>query len=245
MKSLNSLIITHSNNKLDIAADKACDWLEALATAYSVLKDGGEHITIVSLHGGQISLDVKSQSSGVTTENIERCRHDAQAVYHFSHSLPLNEVKAENFDLVFLAGGYEAMFDFVNNKSLNRILEDFDHQNKPIGLVGHAAAVLVSLKAVNGEPLVKGRKVTAFSNSEEELERMIDKLPFSLESKLVSLGALYSKGPAFASHVVVDGNIITGQNPASSLQAIRQLLSLAHHNEIMELEGNMTSIVKQ
>lgn len=91
---------------------------------------------------------------------------------------------------------------------------------------------------------MKGRKITAFSNSEEELERMIDKLPFSLESKLVSLGALYSKGPAFASYVVVDGNIITGQNPASSLQTARQLLSLAHHNEIMELEGNMTSIVR-
>src|SRR5665213_1963472 len=132
---------------------------------------------------------------------MERCRKDAQSVYHFSHSLPLNEVKAENFDMVFIAGGYGDMFDFVNNKNLNRILEDFNYQNKPIGLVGHGAAALISLKTVNGEPLVKGRRITAFSNSEEELNGLINKLPFSLESKLVSLGALYSNGPAFASYV--------------------------------------------
>lgn len=244
MKSLNSLIISPSNNKLDVPADKACDWLEALATAYFVLKDGGEYITIVSLHGGQIPLDGKIQSSGAATKNMERCRKDAQSVYHFSHSLPLNEVKAENFDLVFIAGGYGAMFDFVNNKNLNQILEDFNHQNKPIGLVGHGAAALVSLKTVNGEPLVKGRKLTAFSNSEEELDGLIDKLPFSLESKLVSLGALYSNGPAFASYVVIDGNIITGQNPASSLETARQLLSLAHNNKTIQFERNGTSIVK-
>jgi len=244
MKSLNSLIIIPSNNKVDIADDKTCDWLEALATAYFALKDGGEYITIVSLNGGQIPLDLNNQLTDAATENTERCRNDAQAVYHFSHSLPLNEVKAENFDLVFIAGGYGAMFDFVNNKNLNQILGNFNYQNKPIGLVGHGAAVLVSLKTINGEPLVKGRKLTAFSNSEEELDGLINKLPFSLESKLVSLGALYSNGPAFASYVVIDGNIITGQNPASSLETARQLLSLAHNNKTRQLEGNMISIVK-
>jgi putative intracellular protease/amidase len=242
MESLNSLIITTSNNKLD-TTNKTGVWLEALAAPYFILKDGGELITIVSPHGGQIPLDPNSDSPAAATENTIRFQQDPQAIYHFSHSLPINEVKTENFDLVFLAGGYGAMWDFVNNKKLKQILEDFNRQNKPIGLVGHGVAALISLKMNNGDPLVKGKKLTAFSNSEEELSGLNEKAPFLLESKLKSLGALYSKGPDFTSYVVADDNIITGQNPASSIQTAKLVLTLAHRKKkLRNLKASEKSI---
>ena len=238
MKSLKSLIITTSNNKLADTTNKTGVWLEDLAAPYFTLKDGGEYITIVSPQGGQIPLDPKSESTAAATKNTIRFQQDPQAMYHFSHSLPLNEVKTENFDLVFLTGGYGAMWDFINNKMLKQILEDFIHQNKPIGLVGHGVVALVSLTMDNGEPLVKGRKITAFSNSEEKLADLNEKPPFLLESRLISLSALYSKGPDFIGYVVRDGNIITGQNPASSVETAKQLLALAHSlKEINEFES--------
>ena len=239
MKSLRSLIITTSNNKLADTTNKTGVWLEDLAAPYFTLKDGGEYITIVSPEGGQIPIDPQSESAAAATKNTIRFEQDSQAMYHFSHSLPLNEVKTENFDLVFLTGGYGAMWDFVNNKMLKQILEDFIHQNKPIGLVGHGVVALVSLTMDNGEPLVRGRKLTAFSNSEEEFADLNEKPPFLLESRLISLSALYSKGTDFTGYVVRDGNIITGQNPASSVETAKQLLALAHSlNEINEFKSS-------
>jgi putative intracellular protease/amidase len=238
MKSLKCLIITTSNNKLFNTANKTGVWLESLAAPYFIFKDAGEYITIVSPQGGQVPLDSNSNSTAAATENTIRFQQDSQAMYHFSHSLPLIEVKAEDFALVFVAGGYGAMLDFVNNKRLKKILEDFNRQNKPIGLVGHGVVSLISLTRNNGEPFVKGRKLTAFSNSEEELAGLKEKPPFLLESSLKSLGALYSKGPDFTSYVVSDDNIITGQNPASSVDTARQLLSLAHKKtKIEEVES--------
>ncbi len=231
MNSLKSLIITTSNSKLSDTTNKTGVWMEDLAAPYFILKDGGEYITIVSPQGGQIPLDPNSNSAAAT-ENTIRFQHDPQAMYHFSHSLPIKEVKAEDFDLVFLSGGYGAMWDFQDNRILRKILEDFNRQNKPVGLVGHAVVALIFLKKENGEPLVKGRKLTAFSNSEEELTGLNEKPPFLLESKLISLGALYSKGSEFTSHVVVDGNFITGQNPASSVETAMLLLSLAHRKKV-------------
>lgn len=244
MKSLHSLIITTSNDELDKCDNKTSIWMEALATAYFILKDGGEFITIASLHGGEIPLDSDSKLPAAATKNTIRCRQDAQAAYYFSHSLPLNEVKAENFDLVFIADGYGAMFDFADNKKLNQILEDFYHQNKPIGLVGHGVVALLSLKALDGELLVKGKRLTGFSNTEEELNRMDDKLPFLLESRLISLGALYSNAPAFKSYVVADGNMITGQNSASSIETAKQLLALARKKNLFPLKIKKEQVSK-
>ena len=236
MTSLHSLMIISSNDELDNCDNKAGTWLEALAAAYFILKDEGELITIASLHGGEIFVNSDNKLPAAAAKNTIRCRQDAQASYHFSHSLPLNEIKAEDFDLVFIADGYGAMSDFANNRKLNQILEDFFHQNKPIGLAGHGVVALLSLKAVDGEPLVKGKRLTGCSNNEEELNGMDDKLPFLLEPRLISLGALYSNGPAFKSHVVADGNIITGQNSASSIETAKQLLALAHKKNLSDLK---------
>ena len=240
MNSLNSLIITTSNNKLFNTTNKTGVWLEALAEPYYILKDGGEFITVVSPLGGRIPLDPVSQSMAAASETTIRFQQDSQAMYHLSHSVPLNEVKVENFDLVFVAGGYGAMWDLANNKKLKQMLEDFNRQNKPIGLTGHGVVALISLTTNNGEPLVKGRRLTAFSNSEESAAQLNEKPPFLLESKLTSLGALYSKGPDFASYVVADGNIITGQNPASSAETASQLLTLAHRKKkLRDLKENI------
>ncbi len=228
MKSLRSLIITTSNNKLDDSTNKTGVWLEDLAAPYFILKDGGEFITIASPKGGQIPLDPSSETEAAATETTHRFLESSQAMYHFAHTIPLSEVKAEDYDLVFIAGGYGAMWDFADNKNLKRILSNFYFKNKPIGLVGHAVVALVSLSLNSEEPFVKGRKITAFSNSEEVAIGLNERPPFLLETKLLSLGALYNKGVDFESHVVVDGSIITGQNPASSAETAKQLLYLAH-----------------
>ena len=167
MKSLRSLIITTSNNELADSTNKTGVWLEDLAAPYYILKDGGQYITIASPAGGQIPLDPNSQSTLAVTENTIRFNEDSQAMYHFTHSLPLNEIKEENYDLVFLVGGYGAMWDFADNIYLKEILQTFNKKNKPIGLVGHAVVALVSLIDTYGELLIQGKQLTAFSNSEE------------------------------------------------------------------------------
>ena len=228
MKSLKSLLITTSNNKLYDSTNKTGVWMEDLAAPYFILKDTGDFITIASPLGGQIPIDLNSQSAAFATENTRRFMEDSQAVYHYSHSLPLNEIKTEEFDLVFLVGGYGAMWDFHNNKLLNKVLTSFNLQHKPIGLVGHAVVALLSLTNENNEPFVRGRKLTAFSNHEEALAGLNEMPPFSIQSKLISMGALYSNGPDFKSYVVVDDNIITGQNPASATETAKQIIALAH-----------------
>lgn len=228
MKSLKCLIITTSHYKLDNTANTTGVWLEDLAAPYFIFKDSGEHITLASPKGGQIPLDISSQSEKYITENTKRFRENVQAMYHFSHSLPLNEIKVEDFDLVFFSGGYGAMYDFNDNANLRSILSDFYYQNKPIGLVGHAIVALLAFSINTEESFVKGRKLTAFSNSEEASIGLVEKPPFLLETKLRSSGALYSNGPDFKNNVVIDGSIITGQNPASSVETAKQTLMLAH-----------------
>lgn len=227
MKSLRSLIIATSHNNPEDLARSTGVWLEDFAAAYFMLKDGGEYITVASPAGGQIPTDPRSKYPGASTKNTLRFATDSQAMYHFAHSLPLNEIKPEYFDLLFLAGGYGAMWDFPADKNLQRIIKYFVHQNKPVGFVGHAAAALTLLTLENKEPFVKGRKLTAFSNSEELSIEPSGIFPFSLESALCSLGALYSKTTDFNSYVITDGNIITGQNPASTTEVAVQLLLVA------------------
>ena len=231
MKSLNSLIIITSNNKLDCSTNKEGVWIQDIAVPYFIFKDAGEVITVASPHGGQIFLDKISLSNAVASEASLRFQQDSQAMYHLTHSLPLKELKQENFDLVFVTGGYTCNGNFDTNNDFKNILKDFNDHKKPIALVGYSVATLVALVTDGWKPFVKGKSLTCLSDSEERSAHLKDRPPFSLESKLVSLGALYSKGPDFASYVVVDENIITGQNPASSGEAAKQILGLAHNKK--------------
>jgi putative intracellular protease/amidase len=231
MRSLNCLIIISSYSKLDSNTNKTGVWVQDIAVPYFIFKDAGEVITVASPKGGEIFPDKISLSNAVASEASLRFQQDAQAMYHLTHSLPLHELKAKDFDLVFVVGGYECFWNFDVNDDFKKVLEDFEKQKKPIALVGYSVAALLELVTDGGKPFVKGRSLTCFSNSEERSAHLKDKPPFSLELKLVSLGALYSKGPDFSNHVVVDENIITGQNPASSAEAAKQILSYAHNKK--------------
>lgn len=224
MGPIKILIITTSHEQLGDTGRKTGLWLEELAVPYYIFKDAGALITLASPKGGPVPLDPKSESIIASNSTIRRFQKDPEAISWLSHSFPLSTQKAEDFDLVFLPGGHGPIWDFPGNEPLKQLLEDFNRQNKLIGSVCHGVASLLSLENGLGERLVKGRQLTAFSNSEEKVSGLTGIVPLLLESELVFLGASYSKGPDFESHTVIDGNLITGQNSASSKEVAKKLL---------------------
>ncbi len=204
--------------------NKAGLWLETLAVPYYIFKEAGLLITLASPKGGVVPLDPKSESIIVSTSTIRRFQKDPETIAFLEHSIPLSTQIAADFDLLFLPGGHGPMWDFPRNESLRELSEDFNRQNKPIGAVSHGVAALIEMRNDLGEPLMKGRKLTGYSNTEEQISGLTGVVPFLLESAIVSLGASYSKGPNFEAHTVTDGNIITGQNAASAKEVAKKLL---------------------
>jgi putative intracellular protease/amidase len=227
MKSIKILFVTTSHDKMGNTNDKTGVWLEELAAPYYVFKEAGAHIAFASPKGGQVPLEPKSLAIIIATRSTKRFLKDEEAMKLLSHSIMLKEVKAEDFDVVFLPGGHGPLWDLADNKLLKQLLEDFNSSGKTIGAVCYGVVGLVSLQNDAGEPLIKGKRLTGFSNKEEESANLTT---FLLETKLVSLGALYSKGPNYVSHVVAEGNIITGQNPASSEDAAKKIIALMKYN---------------
>ncbi|MHA4810808.1 type 1 glutamine amidotransferase domain-containing protein [Flavitalea flava] len=219
------LIIATSQAKMGESPRRTGIWLEELAVPYYIFRDAGAVITLASPKGGEIPLDPKSESIIVSTSTTRRFQKDVEARSWLSKSVSLNNLKAEDFDMVFLPGGHGPMWDFPGNKALKDLLEDFYRQHKLIGAVCHGVAGLVDLEDRLGNPLVKGKQLTAFSNTEETVSGLTDIVPFLLETKLISLGALYNRRPDFESYTVTDGNIITGQNPASAKEVAMKLLA--------------------
>jgi putative intracellular protease/amidase len=226
MKSKKILVITTSHAIIEKTKASTGVCLEELAAPYYIFKDADADITIASPKGGPVPLDPKSQSILIITRNGKRFLKDPSAMDFLSRSSTLAEVYADHFDAVFLPGGHGAMWDIAGNKLVKQLLEAFNATNKPIGLVSHGVVALLSLQDDNGDFLISGRQVTCFSNSEEESTGLTSVLPFLLESKLVSLGALYHKGTNYTSQVVTDSNVITGQNPASAEDVARKILAL-------------------
>jgi putative intracellular protease/amidase len=220
------LIIATSHEQLGNTGRKTGLWLEELAVPYYIFLDAGAAITLASPKGGTIPLDPKSESIIASTTTIRRFQKDLEAMSSLNHSLPLDTLKAADFDAIFLTGGHGPMWDFPENNSLQQLVEDFYRQHKTIGAVCHGVAALVSPKNELGTALIKGKYLTAFSNTEEQGSGLTEIVPFSLESTLVASGAFYSKGANYTSHVVIDGNIITGQNPASAQEVARKMLAL-------------------
>jgi putative intracellular protease/amidase len=220
------LIIATSHGQLGNTGRKTGLWLEELAVPYYIFQDAGAVITIASPKGGPIPLDPKSESIIASTTTIRRFQKDLEAMSSLAHSLSLDTLKAADFDLIFLTGGHGPMWDFPENDPLQHLLEDFNRQHKIIGAICHGVAALTSPKNELGTPIIKGRYLTAFSDTEEQASALTEVVPFSLESTLISSGALYSKGANYTSHTVTDGNLITGQNPASSLEVARKILAL-------------------
>ena len=220
------LMVLTSHDKLGDTGEKTGFWLEEFAAPYYVLKDAGADITLASPKGGQPPLDPKSDADDAQTEATKRFKADDAAQSVLAETLVLSEIKADDFDAVFYPGGHGPLWDLAEDKDSIRLLEAFAHSDRPIGAVCHAPAIFKHPKAKSGDPLVSGKAVTGFTNTEEEGVGLTDVVPFLVEDMLKANGGKYEKGDDWASFVVVDGKLVTGQNPASSEEAAKKLLSL-------------------
>jgi putative intracellular protease/amidase len=217
------LIVLTSHSDLGNTGKKTGFWIEEFATPYYVLADAGAHITIASPAGGQPPVDPKSEASDAQTTATKRFYADMNAIDLVANSKKLAEIYVDDFDAVFYPGGHGPLWDLANDLQSIALIEGFYTAQKPIAFVCHAPSALIKVLSENGQPLVMGKNVTGFSNTEEEAVGLTNVVPFLLEDELKRLGAHYSKGSDWSSHVVEDGLLITGQNPASS-EAVAQLL---------------------
>lgn len=217
------LFVLTSHATLGNTQEKTGFWIEEFASPYYVLADASAEITIASPKGGQPPVDPGSELKDAQTPSTERFYKDYKLIDKVAHSQKLSEMKQEDFDAVFYPGGHGLLWDLAIDKNSIQLIEEFYNHQKPIAFVCHAPAALVNTKAANGEPIVKGKHLTSFSNSEEEVIKLTQVVPFLLEDELIKHGAIYSKGADWSSHTQQDGLLITGQNPASS-EAIAKLL---------------------
>lgn len=218
------LFVLTSHDELGNTGEKTGFWVEEFAAPYYFLKDKGVAITIASPKGGQPPIDPKSELPDFQTDATKRFDQDAETQDKLKNSISLSEIKAEDYDAIFYPGGHGPLWDLANDKNSISLIEAFYNQNKPVAAVCHAPAIFKSTQTTNGESLVKGKKVTGFSNSEEAAVQLTDIVPFLVEDMLMNNGAEYSKGDDWAPYALEDGLIITGQNPASSELVAEKLL---------------------
>jgi putative intracellular protease/amidase len=219
------LMVLTSHDQLGDTGKKTGFWLEEFAAPYYAFNDAGAEIVLASPAGGQPPLDPKSDLPDFQTELTHRFKADPKAQKTLASTVKLETVKAADFDTVFYPGGHGPLWDLAELPASIQLIEAFERAGKPIGFVCHAPGVLRHVKAADGAPLVKGRKVTGFTNSEEAAVELTDVVPFLIEDEFKALGATYEKGADWGPFVVVDGKLITGQNPASSEDAAKALLA--------------------
>jgi putative intracellular protease/amidase len=220
------LIVLTSHDQLGDTGKKTGFWLEEFVAPYYVLKDAGATITLASPKGGRPPLDPKSELPENQTELTKRFRIDTAAQAELAHTKKLADVSADDFDAVFYPGGHGPMWDIANNATSIALIEAFVKADKPVGAVCHAPSALINVRGKDGEYLIKSRRVTGFSDAEEEAVGLTAVVPFLLEDRLKERGGVYSKGANWAPYVQVDGKLVTGQNPASSGPAAEELLKL-------------------
>jgi putative intracellular protease/amidase len=220
------LMVLTSHSELGNTGHKTGFWVEEFAAPYYVFKDAGTDITLASPKGGQPPIDPKSEAPENQTEATRRFKEDKELQEQLAHTRKLADVKAEDFDAVFFPGGHGPLWDLSTDPQSIGLIEAFWGAQKPVAAVCHAPSVLLNAKDANGEPLVKGRQVTGFTNTEEEAVQLTNVVPFLLEDELKAKGGRYSKKEDWASYVLTDGLLITGQNPASSEEAAHRLLEL-------------------
>jgi putative intracellular protease/amidase len=210
------LIVLTSHDQLGSTGRKTGFWLEELAAPYYEFKDAGAEIVLASPKGGEPPLDPKSNEPNFQTDLTRRFDADDAAKAQLAATVRLDSVKQEDFDTVFYPGGHGPMWDLAEDQNSIKLIESFLAAGKPVALVCHAPGALHHVKAPDGKPLVEGRNVTGFTNGEEEDVGLTKVVPFLVENELMSLGATFSKVKNWGVHTVVDGQLITGQNPASS-----------------------------
>lgn len=218
------LMVLTSHSELGNTGEKTGFWLEEFAAPYYTFVDAGADVVLASPAGGQPPLDPKSDLPDFQTELTHRFKADPAAQQALATTVKLDTVDQKDFDAVFYPGGHGPLWDLSTSPVSIKLIESFERAGKPVSFVCHAPAVLRHVTAANGEPLIKGRRVAGFTNGEEAGVALTDVVPFLIEDEFIRLGARYEKGPDWAPHVVEDGNLITGQNPASSEGVAKALL---------------------
>lgn len=221
---MNILMVLTSHDELGKTGRKTGFWLEEFAAPYYVFKDAGAGITLASPAGGQPPLDPASDAQDMQTDATRRFKDDAQAQDALANTRKLADVDAADFDAVFYPGGHGPLWDLAEDRHSIDLIESFWNTGKPVAAVCHAPGVLRRVKDGEGQPLVKGRKVTGFSNAEETAVGLDGVVPFRVEDELQRLGGEYDRGAEWASHIEIDGRLVTGQNPASSAAAAQALM---------------------
>jgi len=219
------VMVLTSHDELGDTGKKTGFWLEEFAAPYYIFKDAGAEVVLASPKGGQPPLDPKSDEADAQTEATHRFKQDTVAQAALAHTAKLSEVSGRGIDVLFYPGGHGPLWDLAEDTDSIKLIESMAAAGKTVAAVCHAPAVLRHAKAADGTPLVKGRKVTGFTNTEEAAVQLTKVVPFLVEDMLTSNGGVYSKGADWQSFVVIDGKLITGQNPASSAEAARAALA--------------------
>ncbi|MGE8303544.1 MULTISPECIES: type 1 glutamine amidotransferase domain-containing protein [Pseudomonas] len=219
------LMVLTSHDKLGDTGLKTGFWLEEFAAPYYIFKEAGAEIVLASPAGGQPPLDPKSELADFQTDMTQRFNADAAAQKALANTVKLDTVSEKDFDTVFYPGGHGPLWDLAESKTSISLIESFERAGKPIGFVCHAPGALRHVKAADGAPLIKGRRVTGFTNGEEAAVALTDVVPFLIEDEFQRLGGHYQKGPDWAPFIIEDGKLVTGQNPASSEGVAKALVA--------------------
>jgi putative intracellular protease/amidase len=220
------LMILTSHDKLGDTGKKTGFWLEEFAAPYYVFKDAGAQVRLASPKGGQPPLDPTSDAEDAQTEATKRFKGDTAAQTDLAGTVALSTISADGYDAVFYPGGHGPLWDLAEDTDSINLIETFARNNRPVAAVCHAPAAFKHPQGADGKPLVSGKTVTGFTNTEEAAAGLTDVVPFLVEDMLKANGGNYEKGPDWASFVVTDGKLVTGQNPASSAEAARKLIEL-------------------
>jgi putative intracellular protease/amidase len=218
-------MVLTSHDQLGNTGRKTGFWLEEFAAPYFVFRDAGVELTLASPKGGQPPLDPKSDLPENQTPAMARFKKDDRAQKELSQTVKLDTIKSADYDTVFYPGGHGPMWDLAESPVSIALLESFYNSGKPIALVCHSPGVLRHV-TYNGEPLVKGKRVTGFTDGEEEEMQLTHVVPFLVEDELLRLGAIFEKVRNWQPYSIVDGRLVTGQNPASSTSAAQALLKV-------------------
>ena len=229
MTNAKILMVLTSHSELGDTGEKTGFWVEEFAAPYYVFLDAGADITLASPRGGQPPVDPKSELADFQTAATQRFDNDEAARMKLANTMKLSDIRATDYDAVFYPGGHGPLWDLTDNPESIQLINQFLQQQKPVAAVCHASTALLNVVDDAGTPVINGRAVTGFSNSEEDAVALTDVVPFLLEDELINRGGDYQKGEDWSAFAVQDGLIITGQNPASSELAAQKVI--AHLNK--------------
>lgn len=220
------LMVLTSHDQLGDTGKKTGFWLEEFAAPYYVFRDAGVEVTVASPKGGQPPLDPKSDEPDAQTEATERFRSDETAQSALANTLKLEDINADDYDALFFPGGHGPLWDLASHPISIAMIEKYWASGRPVAAVCHAPGVLRYAKKPDGSPLVEGKRVTGFTNTEEEAVGLTNVVPFLVEEALKEKGGQFERTEDWGVHAVTDGHLVTGQNPASSAATAQELLKL-------------------